>query len=109
MRFNPRDPFSFTSMIGMAFGNYNAGRFTEAANWADKAIRTFPFFIPGLQITIMCYVGAGRIADAQRVKADSLRLMPDLGHSAMEELDGLRSLELRMKMREAHIKAGSPE
>jgi tetratricopeptide (TPR) repeat protein len=109
MRFSPRDPFSFTSMIGMAFGNYNAGRFTEAAKWADKAIRTFPFFIPGLQIAIMCYVGAGRIADAQQLTTNSLRLMPDLDHSDMEELDGLRSIELRMKMREAHIKARSPE
>jgi TolB-like protein/class 3 adenylate cyclase len=109
MRFSPRDPFSFTSMIGMAFGNYNAGKFIEAANWADKAIRTFPFFIPGLQIAIMCYVGAGRIADARRVKADSLRMIPDLGRSAMEELDGLRSPEVRMKMREAHVMAGLPE
>jgi TolB-like protein/class 3 adenylate cyclase len=109
MRFSPRDPFSFTSMIGLAFGNYNAGKFTEAANWADKAIRTFPFFIPGLQIAIMCYVGAGRIAEARRVKADSLRMIPALNSSAMEELDGLRSPEIRMKMREAHIKAALPE
>ena len=42
MRFSPRDPYSYTSMIGMAFGHYNAGRYAEAANWADKAIRAFP-------------------------------------------------------------------
>jgi tetratricopeptide (TPR) repeat protein len=109
MRFSPRDPFSFTSMIGMAFGKYNAGKFTVAANWADKAIRTFPFFIPGLQIAIMCYVGAGRIADARRVWANSSRMIPDLDDSAMLELDGLRSPEIRMKMREAHIMAGLSE
>ena len=109
MRFSPRDPFSFTSMIGMAFGNYNAGKFAEAANWADKAIRTFPFFIPGLQIAIMCYVGAGRIKDAQKAMADCLRMIPDLRGSTIEELDGLRSPELRMRMREALIKAGLPE
>ena len=109
MRFSPRDPFSFTSMIGIAFGNYNAGRFAEAANWADKAIRTFPFFIPGLQIAVMCYVGAGRSEDARRVMTDCLRMVPDLRRSTIEELDGLRSPELRMKMREALIKAGLPE
>jgi TolB-like protein/class 3 adenylate cyclase len=109
MRFSPRDPFSFTSMIGLAFGNYNAGKFAEAANWADKAIRTFPFFIPGLQIAIMCYVGAGRMEDAQRVMADCLRMLPNLRRSTVEELDGLRSPELRVKMREAHVKAGLPE
>jgi TolB-like protein/class 3 adenylate cyclase len=109
MRFSPRDPFSFTTMIGLAFGNYNAGKFAEAANWADKAIRTFPFFIPGLQIAIMCYVGAGRVGDAQRVMADCLRMIPNFRLSTMEEPNGLRSPELRMKMREAHIKAGLPE
>ena len=109
MRFSPRDPFSFTSMIGLAFANYNAGKFAEAANWADKAIRTFPFFIPGLQIAIMCYVGAGRTEDAQRVMADCLRMVPSLRRSAAEEPDGLRSPELRRSMREALSKAGLPE
>jgi len=109
MRFSPRDPFSFTTMIGMAFANYNAGRFAEAANWADKAIRTFPFFIPGLQIAIMCYVGAGRIGDAQRVMSDCLRMLPNLHRSTIKEYNGLRSPELRMRMGEALSKAGWPE
>lgn len=92
MRSSPRDPFSFTSMIGMAFGLYNAGKFAEAANWADKAIRTFPFFVPGLQIAILCYVGAGRMDDAQRVMADCLRMVPNWRRSNTEELNGLRPL-----------------
>jgi hypothetical protein len=47
-------------MIGLAFGHYNADRYAEAANWADKAIRAFPpYFIPGLQIAIMIYVERG--------------------------------------------------
>jgi TolB-like protein/Tfp pilus assembly protein PilF len=113
MRFSPRDPFSYTSMLGMAFGHYNAGRFAEAANWADKAIRAFPpYFIPGLQTAIMIYVGAGRIEDAQRVMAECLRMMPDWRRSTMPpipEWNGLRSPELRTKMREAQLKAGLPE
>jgi TolB-like protein/class 3 adenylate cyclase/Tfp pilus assembly protein PilF len=109
MRFSPRDPFSYASMIGMAFGHYNAGRYEEAANWADKAIRAFPYFIPGLQIAMMCYVGAGRIEDAQRVMAHCLRMMPNWRRSTIPEWNGLRSPELRMKMREAQLKAGLPE
>jgi len=100
-------------MIGMAFGHYNAGRYAEAANWADRAIRAFPpYFIPGLQTAIMIYVGAGRIEDAQRVMADCLRMMPHWRRSTMPaipEWNGLRSPELRMKMREAYLKAGLPE
>jgi TolB-like protein/class 3 adenylate cyclase/Tfp pilus assembly protein PilF len=111
MRFSPRDPFSYTSMIGMAFGHYNAARYAEAANWADKAIRAFPpYFIPGLQIAIMIYVGAGRIEDAQRVMADCLRMMPHWRRSTtIPEWNGIRSPELQMKMREAQLKAGLPE
>jgi TolB-like protein/class 3 adenylate cyclase/Tfp pilus assembly protein PilF len=111
MRFSPRDPYSYTSMLGMAFGHYNAGRYAEAANWADRAIRAFPpWFIPGLQIAIMIYVGAGRIEDAQRVMADCLRMMPHWRRSTLTtEWNGLRSPELRTKMREAQQKAGLPE
>jgi TolB-like protein/class 3 adenylate cyclase len=110
MRFSPRDPFSYASMIGMAFGHYNAARYAEAANWADKAIRAFPpYFIPGLAIAIMVYVGAGRVEDAQRMMADGLRMVPDWRRSTIPEWNGLRSPELRMKFREAFLKAGLPE
>jgi TolB-like protein/class 3 adenylate cyclase len=110
MRFSPRDPFSYASMIGMAFGHYNAARYAEAANSADKAIRAFPpYFIPGLAIAIMVYVGAGRVEDAQRMMADGLRMVPDWRRSTIPEWNGLRSPELRMRMREAFIEAGLPE
>jgi tetratricopeptide (TPR) repeat protein len=110
MRFSPRDLFSYASMIGMAFGHYNAARYAEAANWADKAIRAFPpYFIPGLAIAIMVYVGAGRVEDAQRMMADGLRMVPDWRRSTIPEWNGLRSPELRMRMREAFIEAGLPE
>jgi hypothetical protein len=34
MRFRPRDPFSYTSMLGMAFGHYSAGRLRQPAECA---------------------------------------------------------------------------
>ena len=109
LRLSPRDPFSYSSMIGMAFGHYNAGRYAEAANRADRAIRTFPYFVPGLALAIMVYVGAGRIEDAQRVMANCLRMMPNWRRSTVPEWNGIRSPEIRMKMRDAFIKAGLPE
>jgi adenylate cyclase len=110
MRFSPRDPFTFASLIGIAFGHFNASRYSEAASWADRAIRAFPpYFIPGLQIAIMIYVGAGRIEDARRVMADCLRMIPNWGSSTDREHNGLRSPELRLKMRKAQLKAGLPE
>src|SRR5260370_11971508 len=76
MRFSPRDPFSFVLMIGIANGHFNAGRYAEAAIWADRSIQTFPYFIPGLTTAIACYVEAGRLADGQKGKKGILRGSP---------------------------------
>jgi TolB-like protein/class 3 adenylate cyclase len=54
MRFSPRDPFSFTLMLGVAFGHFNAGRNAEAALWADRSIQSFPYFIAGLTTAAAC-------------------------------------------------------
>jgi len=110
MRLSPRDPLSFTLMFGIAFCHFNAGRHAEAANWADKSTRSFPYFIGGLTTAIACYVEAGRLEDAQKAKADLLRLSPEwrippLGSWSVP----IRSLELNKKLREALLKAGLPE
>jgi TolB-like protein/class 3 adenylate cyclase len=110
MRFSPRDPFSFALMIGIAHGHFSAGRYAEAAIWADRSIRSFPYFIPGLLVATACYVEAGRLEDAQNAKADILRLSPEWRIPPLESWSGpLRSLELKKKFREALMKAGLPE
>jgi class 3 adenylate cyclase len=68
MRFSPRDPLSFTLMLGVARGHFNACRYAEAATWADRSIRSFPNFISGLAVAIACYVEAGRLDDAHRTQ-----------------------------------------
>jgi TolB-like protein len=111
MRFSPRDPISYTFMIGIAFGHFNACRYAEAAIWADRSIRSFPYFIGGLTTAAACYAEAGRLEDAQKAKADALRLSPGwrlpppLGSGA----GPIRSLEVKKKFREALLKAGFPE
>jgi TolB-like protein/class 3 adenylate cyclase len=110
LRRSPRDPFAFNSMIGIAFAHYNASRYTEAAIWADKSIRAFPYFIGGLQIAITCYVEAGRIEDAHRVMAEVLRLHPKWSFSGMRGYRGpIRSPEIRKKQWDSFRKAGLPE
>ena len=110
IRLSPRDPFTFTMMLGIAFGHFNACRHAEAAIWADRSIRSFPYFIGGLPTAIAFYVEAGRLEDAQTAKADLLRLSPEwrippLGSGSLP----IRSLELNKKFREALLKAGLPE
>jgi len=108
MRLSPRDPLSFSLTIGIAFGHFNAGRHAEAAIWADRSIRSSPYFIGGLVTAIACYAEAGRLEDAQKAKADLLRLSPEwrpLGSG----YSPIRSLEVYKKFREALLKAGMPE
>jgi TolB-like protein/class 3 adenylate cyclase len=110
MRLTPRDPFAFSSMIGIAFAHYNAGRYAEAAISADKSIRAFPYFIGGLQIAVQCYVEAGRTEDAHRVMAEVLRLHPKWSFSGMKGYRGpIRSPEVREKQWASFRKAGLPE
>jgi tetratricopeptide (TPR) repeat protein len=108
MRLSPRDPLSFTLMLGIAFGHFNACRYAEAAIWADRSIRLFPYFIGGLTTAIACYAEAGRLEDAEKAKADLLRLSPGWRIQPFESRP-VRSLELYKKFREALLKAGLPE
>jgi adenylate cyclase len=107
MRLSPRDPFIFAAMSGLAFGHYNAGRYKDAAAWAERAVRAFPYFFSGLRTAIMCYVGAGRLEDAQRVMADCIRLNPAWRLSTLD-WNGVHAPEVRRKMLDAFIKAGLP-
>jgi tetratricopeptide (TPR) repeat protein len=108
MRFSPRDPISYTLMIGIAFGHFNACRYAEAAIWADRSIRSFPYFIGGLTTAAACYAEAGRLEDAQKTKADILRLSPGW-RLPPTGFGPIRSLEVKKKFREACLKAGLPE
>ena len=107
MRLSPRDPYSFSLMLGIAFGHFNAGRYAEAAIWADRSIQSFPYFIAGLTTAIAFYVEAGRLEDAQKAKADLLRLSPEWRLSA--RWSPIRSPEVQRKFSAALLKAGLPE
>jgi len=110
MRLSPRDPLGFTLMLGIAFGHFNACRYAEAAIWADRSIRSFPYFIGGLSTAIAFYIEDGRLEDAQKAKADLLRLSPEWRIPPLGSAFGqIRSLELNKKLREALLKAGMPE
>jgi TolB-like protein len=112
MRLSPRDPLIFNAMIGLAFGYCNAGRYEEAAAWADKSIRAFPpNYVAGIQVAIFCYVAAGRKEDAERLVAEWAHLFSHWRQSDVNawEWNGVRSPELRKRMVQAFIEAGMPE
>ena len=110
IRLSPRDPFNYATMLGLALAHHNAHRHEEAANWADKAVRAFPpsFFV-GVGQAILCYVGAGRLEEAQRLMAQSLRQVPGWRRSTYVPPQWIRSSELRAEFLEAFVAAGLPE
>ena len=110
MRLSPRDPFNYNAMMGLAVAHHNAGRHREAAEWVDKSLRAFPpaFFV-GMTQGILCYVGAGRMEDAQKLMAECLRLVPGWRRSTVVAPQWFRSAKLRAELVEAFIAAGLPE
>jgi TolB-like protein len=110
MRLSPRDPLNYAAMLGLALAHHNARRHAEAVAWADRAIRAFPpSFLIGIRQAILCYVGAGRLEEAKRLMAESLRLVPGWRRSTYIHPQWIRSSKLRAEYLEAFIAAGLPE
>ncbi|MCA1533488.1 winged helix-turn-helix domain-containing protein [Bradyrhizobium sp. NBAIM03] len=108
LHLSPRDPFNYNAMLGLALAHHNAGRHAEAGEWADKAVRAFPpAFNVGMAQAILCYVGAGRLDDAQRLMAEILRRSSGSRRSTVAAPH--YSPKLRAELLEAMIKAGLPE
>lgn len=95
-------------MLGLALAHHNAGSYTEAGEWADKAVRAFPpAFNVGMAQAILCYVGAGRLEDARKLMEECLRLSPGTRRSTVAAPHF--SPKLRAELLEAMTKAGLPE
>jgi tetratricopeptide (TPR) repeat protein len=110
MRLSPRDPFNYIAMLGLALAHHNARRHAEAAKWADRAIRAFPpSFLVGVHQAILCYVGAGRLEEAQRLMAESLRQVPGWRRSTYVAPQWIRSSKLRAEFLDAFVAAGLPD
>ena len=107
MHLSPRDPYSVTRTFGIALAHYNAGRYGEAANWAEKSIKRYLFHL-GLNIAVVCCIGA-RFKDAQKVMQANIAgcrpicVFPQICPAAFVRPS------FRMKFREALLKAGMPE
>ena len=110
MMLSPRDPFNYNAMLGIALAHHNAGRHVDAAGWADRAVRAFPpFFLVGMGQAILCYVGADRMDDAQRLMKECIRQAPGWRRSTAVPPPWVRSPQLRAEFMEAFVKAGLPD
>jgi adenylate cyclase len=77
LRLSPRDQFSFYFHYLMGFAFFIAGRYQEALDCTDKALRENPN-VPGIyRLRAACLSQLERVDEAKAALADFIRLAPD--------------------------------
>ena len=109
MRLSPLDPLMFSMQAVTALGHFFAGRYSDAASWAEKAVREQSSFLFTLRVAAASYASAGRSEDAHQAIARALQFDPDMRVSNLKD----RLMQLRpehfAKYADALRKAGLPE
>jgi TolB-like protein len=107
MRLSPLDPVMFAIQNGMAAAHFFAGRFQEAASWAEKSLRELPNNPGWLAVTRAL---AGEIEAAQNAMVRYRQAAPDRRLSnLMDRLPPYRRPEDAARLIEGFRKAGLPE
>jgi adenylate cyclase len=110
MRLSPVDPSMFIWETVTALGHVCAGRYDEAAFWAEQALRDEPNFTSAMRMGAVSYVLAGRMAEAQRMMARLRQTDPGLRVSNLVDvMPRFRRPEDRARIVEGLRKAGLPE
>jgi TolB-like protein/Tfp pilus assembly protein PilF len=76
-RLSPLDHLSYQFSAGTAWGHFVAGRYQEAVEWADRALREQPNWIPPLRAKIAACGLLGRIEETTKTLQTALNLEPD--------------------------------
>ena len=110
MRLSPLDPFMFSMQGVTAFAHFFAGRYEEAAAWAEKAFWERPNILATLRIAAASNAFAGRLDEAQKAVARALELDPGMRLSNLKDRIGtFRRPEDYAKYAEGLRQAGLPE
>jgi TolB-like protein len=110
MRLSPLDPLMFSMQGVTAFAHVFAGRYDEAAAWAEKAFWMRPNVLATLRVAAVSNAFAGRLEEARRAVARTLELVPDMRISNVKERIGIfRRAEDYGKYVDGLRKAGLPE
>jgi len=110
MRLSPLDPYMFMVHTAVSHAHFFAGRYTESALWADKALRERPQTYPAIRILAASLAQSGRDREARSAVARLLQLDPMLCVSNFQETLGpYRHEEYVTHYRDALRKAGLPD
>jgi Flp pilus assembly protein TadD len=78
IRLSPLSSSMFGLDAGVARAHFNAGRYIEAADWAERSLSARSDVMTAHRIRAAAYAQAGRLDDARRAIADMLVLEPDM-------------------------------
>jgi tetratricopeptide (TPR) repeat protein len=110
MRLSPLDPRIFVWQSFTAQAHMHAGRYDEAASWAERALRDQANYANPMRIAAVSHALAGRLAEAQKFTARLRQLDGALRVSNLGDvMPPLRRPEDRARYIEGMRKAGLPE
>jgi adenylate cyclase len=109
MRFSPIDPILYNMHVGTAFAHFLAGRYDEASEWANRALREQPNYPAATRILAASKALMGQLSEAQHAMANLRTFDPSLRVSNLQELYPVRRPEDLAKLAEGLRKAGLPD
>jgi tetratricopeptide (TPR) repeat protein len=93
MRLSPFDPQAFVTHLVIGFAHFIAGRYDEAATWAEKALLEQPNFAGSARGAAASSAFLGRTERAQMAMARLRQIDPSLRASNLKNVTPLRSPE----------------
>jgi TolB-like protein/class 3 adenylate cyclase len=109
MRLSPLDPLTFYMHHVTALALYFAGRYDEAGEMAERALRERPNWLPSLRVAAASNVLAGRAEEARVFVARMIQLDPEGCISNVKDRFGPFRPQDATNYIEALRKAGFPE
>jgi len=109
MRLSPFDPLMFAMQMVTGHAHYIAGRYAEAATWAEKAFREQPNLLPTIRLMAATNALSGRLEEAHKAIARGRALDPGMRISNLKDRIGPFHPEDFARYVEALRLAGLPE
>lgn len=108
IRLSPLDPLTYGAQAAIAAGHFFAGRYDEAASWAEKSVREQPNFVSATRFVVAGHALAGRLEDAAKAMARLHVLDPGMRMSNLNKMPLRRPQDLA-RWEAAFRAAGLPE
>jgi adenylate cyclase len=109
IRLSPQDPLMFIMQNGIALAHFLACRYDDASAWSERALRSYPDFLPALRVAAASHACAGRLFAAQKVMARIRQIDPKLQVANLADVVPFRADKDIARFIEALRLAGLPD